>query len=142
MRPLVVFAGGPRVDRRELGRRMLVRFLYGFGSNIVAVYVASLVFSGIDYGSFGVLVLASLVFSVVNAIVRPLVIFLTLPAVILTLGIGLLFVNALMLWLTDAIVPSFEVSSFWTAVGGAVFIWLAHLALDAVLKPEWRRPRH
>ncbi len=122
-------------------RNFLVRFLYGWGSNIVAIWVASIVFSGVDYGSFGVLVAASLVFSLVNAIVRPIVILLTLPAVILTLGVFLLFINAFMLWLTSLIVPSFEVSGFWTTVGAAFFVWLAHLALDAVLKPEFKRPR-
>ena len=84
--------------------------------------------------------LASLVFSLVNAVIRPIVVLLTLPAVIITLGIGLLFINALMLWITGKIVPSFEVSGFWTAVGGALFIWIAHLLLDAILKPELKRP--
>jgi putative membrane protein len=126
---------------RRFWREFGIRFLYGWGSNIVAIWIASLVFSGVDYGSFGILVLASLVFSLVNAVIRPIVVLLTLPVVILTLGVWLLFVNAFMLWITDVIVPSFEVSSFWTAVGAAFFIWIAHLALYLVLKPEFRRPR-
>ena len=143
MRRIWIGGDGRELDRHELGRRLArntaLRFVYGWLSNIVAIWVASLVFSGIDYGRFGILVLASLVFSLVNTLVRPIVILLALPAVILTLGVGLLFVNALMLLLTDAIVGSFEVSGFWTAVGGAFFVWLAHLAIDGVLKPEFKR---
>lgn len=139
MTPVHVWVGGQ--PPKHLWRDFLVRFLYGWGSNIVAIWVASLVFSGVDYGSFGVLVGASFVFSLVNAIIRPIVVLLTLPAVILTLGVFLLFINAFMLWITSLIVPSFEVSGFWTTVGAAFFIWLAHLALDAVLRPEFKRPR-
>jgi putative membrane protein len=136
-----VYVRGGGAAPRQFWRGFLIRFLYGWGSNIVAILVASLVFTGVDYGSFGVLVLASLVFSLVNAIIRPIVVLLALPAVIITLGIALLFINAFMLWITGKIVPGFEVSGFWTAVGAALFIWLAHLALDAVLKPEFKRPR-
>ena len=126
---------------RELWPGLALRFVYRWGCNIVALFLAGVIFSGIDYGSFWTLVVAGFVFSIVNVVVRPFVILLGIVVVILTLGIGLLLINALMLWLTDVIVPSFEVSGFWTAVGGALIVWLANLALDAVLKPEFRRPR-
>ncbi|MCC6222894.1 MAG: phage holin family protein [Thermoleophilia bacterium] len=132
----VIVLGGP------LGwQRLAQRFLFRFLSNVVALFVASLVFPGIDHGSFWTLVLAGLVFSLVNAVVRPIVVLLALPAVVLTLGLGLLLVNALMLWLTGQIVGSFDVSGFWTAVGGAVIVWLANTALEAILKPEARPTR-
>jgi putative membrane protein len=66
------------------------------------------------------------------------VILLTLPAVILTLGILLLFINAFMLWITDKIVPSFEVSGFWTYIGAAIIIWLVNMVVHAVFTPEKR----
>ena len=95
-----------------------------------------MIFDGITYGDrFWVLLLAGLVFGIVNAFVRPIVVLLTLPAVILTLGIALLFVNALMLYLTDLIVPDFEIGGFWTAVGGALIVWLVNLAIHGVLRP-------
>ena len=59
-------------------------------------------------------------------------------AVILTLGIALLFVNALMLFLTDKIVPPFEVDGFWTLVGGAVLIWAVNMLVNLILDPEER----
>jgi putative membrane protein len=113
-----------------------VRFAFSWLSNVVANWVATLVFDGINYGNrFWVLLLAGLVFGIVNLIVRPIVVLLALPAVILTLGIALLFVNALMLYLTDLIVPDFEVGGFWTAVGGAIIVWLVNLAIHGVLRP-------
>lgn len=135
MRPAIILSA-------QLGwQRLAQRFAFRFLSNVVALFVASLVFGGIEHGGFWTLVLAGLVFSLVNVVVRPLVILLALPAVILTLGLALLLVSALMLWLTGQIVGSFEVSGFWTAVGGAVIVWLANTALEAILKPEARPDR-
>jgi putative membrane protein len=74
----------------------------------------------------------------VNLVVRPIVILLALPAVILTLGIALLFVNAFMLYLTDKIVPPSEVEGFWTIVGGALIIWIVNLVVSTVIEPEKR----
>ncbi|MEX2032580.1 MAG: phage holin family protein, partial [Dehalococcoidia bacterium] len=91
-----------------------VRLVVSWLTNVLAIYVASLVFDGIFYGSkLWVLLVAGLVFGLVNAVVRPIVILLTLPAVILTLGLALLLINALMLWLTELIVPPFEAQGFW-----------------------------
>ena len=134
-------SGTPQTEPppRTLGKQVALWLVWGFLSNIVAIWLASLVFSGIDYGSFGTLVLAALVYSLVNAVLRPLIILLTLPAVVVTLGLALLFIQAFMLWLTDQIVGDFEVSSFWTALGAAVFVWIANALIDAVLKPDFKR---
>jgi putative membrane protein len=136
MEPLPSKAVPPRRSRHPF----LYELLWSWLSNIVALFVAAAIFSGIDYeGDFRILVLAGLVFGLVNAVVRPLVILLALPAVILTLGFALLLVNALMVWLTDVIVGPFEVSGFWTAVGAAIIVWLVNWALAALLRPERRR---
>jgi putative membrane protein len=125
---------------RPSHKSFLKELAWSWLSNIVALFVAAAIFSGVDYdGRFWILVLAGLVFGLVNLFVRPLVIFLALPAVILTLGLALLLVNAFMLWLTDLIVGPFEVSGFWTAVGAAVIVSLVNWALAALLRPEWRR---
>ncbi|MEO8289465.1 MAG: phage holin family protein [Gaiellaceae bacterium] len=113
---------------------------FGWASNLLAIWVASLIFDGVSYdGKFWVLAVAALVFVFVNAVIRPIVILLTLPAVILSLGIVLLLVNAFMLWITDKIVPPFEVRGFWTTVGAAAIVWLVNMAVHRVFKPE-RRP--
>jgi putative membrane protein len=113
---------------------------FGWASNLLAIWVSSLIFDGVSYdGKFWVLAVAALVFLLVNAVIRPIVILLTLPAVILSLGIILLFINAFMLWITDKIVPPFEVSGFWTTVGAAVIIWLVNLIVHRIFKPEPRK---
>ena len=115
--------------------------LYAWLSNVLALFAAAWIIPGIGYGdSWWTLLIAGLVFALANAVVRPLVIVLALPAVILSLGVALFFINMLMLWLTDEIVPSFEVGGFWSIVGGTLVVWGVNVALNALLKPEHRRP--
>lgn len=140
-----LYARGMEEPRRPASarRRFVEGLVWSWLSNIVALFAAAAIFPGVDYGgAFWVLVLAGLVFGFVNAIVRPIVILLALPAVILSLGLALLLVNALMLWLTDLIVGRFEVSGFWTAVGAAVIVWLVNWALGALLRPGGRPRVH
>jgi len=123
-------------------QRLLVRLLSSWLSNIVALFAAAWIIPGIGYGDdWWTLLIAALVFALANAIVRPLVIILALPAVVLSLGIGLFFVNMLMLWLTDEIVPSFEVGGFWSVVGGTLIVWLVNALLSGLQQRE-RRERH
>ena len=115
--------------------------VFGWASNLLAIWVSSLIFDGVTYDAkFWVLAVAALVFVLVNAIIRPIVIFLTLPAVIITFGIALFFINMFMLWITDKLVPPFEVDGFWTVAGAAVIIWLVNLAVQMVFKPERHQP--
>jgi putative membrane protein len=115
---------------------------FGWASNLVAVWVTSLIFDGVTYDDkFWVLVVAGLVLFLANAIIRPIVIILTLPAVILTLGILLLFINAFTLWITDKIVPPFEVEGFWTYLGSVIIIWLVNWMVYAILKPDKQESR-
>jgi putative membrane protein len=120
---------------------VLLRFLFSWLSNVVALFVAALVVPGIGYGDdFWVLFLAGLVFALVNLVIRPLVILLALPAVLLTLGLALLLVNTFMLYLTDWIVPEFETGSFWSTLGGALIVWLVNFVLGALVSDQ-SRPR-
>jgi putative membrane protein len=84
-----------------------------------------------------VLVLVALIFGVINAFVAPLVKLLSLPFIILTLGLFLLVINALMLmltsWIAEQIGLGFEVDGFWTAVLGAIVITIASWILEAIL---------
>ncbi len=120
-----------------------MRVLLWWATNFVALWLAAKLVAGIRYDDLWKLALAALVFGLVNLLVRPLVVLLTLPAVILTLGIALLAINALMLLLTDAIVPGFEVRDFfWAAILGALIVWAVNMALHALRDGEraWRRP--
>jgi putative membrane protein len=84
-----------------------------------------------------VLVIVALIFGVINAFVAPLVKLLSLPFIILTLGLFLLVINALMLmltsWIAEQIGLGFEVDGFWTAVLGAIVITIASWILEAIL---------
>jgi len=114
-----------------------MRLLFAWLSNIVALFVAAWIVSGVGYGDdFWVLFIAALVFTIVNWIVRPLVILLALPAVILTLGLALILINTFMLYLTDWIVPSFETGSFWSTLLAAIIVSIVNLLLTLLLRPD------
>jgi putative membrane protein len=103
--------------------------------NVVALWVAARLLDGVDYhGDLGTLILAGLVLGLVNLFVRPVVRLLALPLVILTLGLALLLVNALMLGLTSALVPGFAVHGVGAAILGALVISAVNLALSVLLK--------
>jgi putative membrane protein len=110
---------------------LLARFV----GNLAALWVASELFDQMTYGdSFWVLVLAAVVFTVVNWIVKPVVAVLSIPLIIVTLGVAYFFVNVLMLLVTDWVVPDFEAGGFWTVVGATVVIWLVNLFIAALLQ--------
>ena len=116
-------------------RRLAVTWLF----NIVALWVAAEILSGIGYDdNEWVLVLAALVFSLANIFIRPLVILFTLPLVILTLGIALFFVNLLMLYLTSWVVDEFTVDSFGAAILATIIIWIVNMVLAALFNRDAR----
>ncbi len=118
------------------------RLAYSWLVNVLALFAAAWIVPAVTYGnSWWTLLLAGLVFALVNAVVRPLVILIALPAVVLTLGVALFFVNMLMLWLTDAIVPDFEVGGFGSIVAATLIVWAVNVILSRLLQPE-RRGRH
>ena len=118
-------------------RRLVVTWLF----NIIALWVAAEVLSGIGYDdNEWVLVLAALVFSLANMFVKPLVILFTLPLVILTLGIALFFVNLLMLYVTSWVVDEFTIDSFGAAILATIIIWVVNVILEALFARVESRP--
>lgn len=110
--------------------RGVPRFLITWVTNCVGLLIAAAVIGPITYhGKFGTLVLAGLVLALVNFALRPLVILLALPAVILSLGIALLLINALMLWVTGRFVTGLHIGGFFSTVGGAFVMWIVNMAL-------------
>jgi putative membrane protein len=121
---------------------VLFWLVFGWASNVLGIWVTSLIFDGVTYDDkVWVLAVAGLVLFLANAIIRPIVIILTLPAVILTLGILLLFINAFTLWIADMIVPPFEVSGFWTYLGSVIIIWLVNMIVYGIFRPENRETK-
>ena len=97
------------------------------------LWLVSVIVPGIHLAGFGHALLAALVLGVVNTLVRPALFLVTLPITILTLGLFLIVVNALMLLLTSAIVPGFVVSSFGAAVLGGILLGVFNLVASAAL---------
>ena len=121
----------------------MVDFLARFVGNLAALWVASEIFDEMTYGdSFWVLILAAVVFTIVNWVVKPIVAILSIPFIIITLGIAYFFVNVLMLLLTDWVVPDFEAGGFWTLVGATIVIWLVNLVIGAFLGDVSRSSRY
>lgn len=110
------------------------RLVYGFAANLLGIFVAAAL-GLVDYGDgFLTLVFAALAFGIINVLIRPVVTILSLPAILLTFGLFIFVVNAVMIWLTDVVVPDFETLGFWHTVGAAVVIGVVNFVLHAILK--------
>ncbi|WP_298752679.1 phage holin family protein [uncultured Serinicoccus sp.] len=124
-----------------------MKLLASVVANGVALWVASAIVSGIEFGGRGLSQLltilgVALVFGLVNAVVRPLVQLLSLPLIVLTLGLFLIIVNALMLlltsWLSGVLGLSFSVDDlFWSAILGSIIISIVSLFVSMLL-PDGR----
>ncbi len=102
----------------------------------VGLWLASLMISGITVQGIGVLLGAALLLGIVNAIVRPVMILLTLPFTILTLGLFLFVINAMMLGLVAWLLEGFAISGFWAALGGSVIISLTSWVASWYIGPK------
>jgi putative membrane protein len=116
--------------------------------NAGAVAIAAWIFPGIDVGGdtttdrVVTLLVVAVILGIINAFIAPLIKLLSLPFIILTLGLALLVINALMLklaaWVADQADVDFHVDGFWTAVGGALVISLVTGALEAAFASKRR----
>jgi putative membrane protein len=88
----------------------------------IALWLAAMIVPGMALSGIGTVLGAALVLGIVNAFVRPLVILLTLPLTIVTLGLFLLVVNAMMLGLVSVVFQGFTLGGFWSAIFGAIFV--------------------
>jgi putative membrane protein len=113
-------------------RNFLIHWLITAG----ALAVAAKLIPGIQVSSLTVLLLSALVLGVVNAFVRPVLLVLTLPITILTLGLFYLIVNGAAFGLAAALMPGFRVASLGSAVGGALIVGIVSWALGWLLTPR------
>jgi len=94
------------------------------------LWVAAALVPGISFTSAGALLLTAVVLGILNAVVRPILVLLTLPVTVLTLGLFLFVINAAMLKLSSALVDGFHVEGFWASVFGALVLSLVSLILN------------
>lgn len=120
---------------------MLQRVVIRWAFNVVALFVAAWLLSGVAYGNdWWTLFLAAIVFTIVNAFIKPILTVLSIPFIVVTLGIAYLLINVLMLYVTDWVVPDFEIKSFGAGLLAAIVVSFVNLLLQAVFgKPEKRR---
>jgi putative membrane protein len=115
-----------------------VGFLVRVLINAAGIYVVALVVPGIEVSGPVAALGAGLVLGLVNAIVRPILVVLTLPFTLLTLGLFLLVLNGLCLWLTSLLVKGFQVHGFWPAVFGALLVSVVSWVLTAFVSDQGR----
>ena len=123
----------PHVFNAEDMLDNLTYFLLLWTISALALWVASHVFSGIRFTNTSSMIVAALLLGFANAVIRPVLIVLTLPLTVLTLGLFLLVINAIMLMLVSALVRGFSISGFWTAFFAGILISIVSLALGALL---------
>ena len=114
----------------------LAEFFIRWFVTAVAVFVAAWIVPGIDYSNFTGLAFASLLLGIINAMVRPILLVLCLPLILVTMGLFILVLNALLLWFVSGILPgsSFTVSGFWAAFWGGLVISIVSWLLSAFFR--------
>jgi putative membrane protein len=99
----------------------------------LGLWLAAKIFPGLHFDSPWTLLAAALLLGIVNAVVRPIAVILTLPLTLLTLGLFLPVINAGMLGLVALLLSGFQISGFWTAVGAALVVSLVSWAASGLL---------
>lgn len=97
---------------------------------IIAVYVAAYIIPGVKIDSYQTLIVASIVLGVINAFIKPVLVFLTFPLTVVTLGIFLLILNGILVLLVGSIVPGFHVNSFLSAILFSIVVSLVSSLLS------------
>lgn len=109
--------------------KLILRWLISASAlMLIAMYVP-----GIKVVNFYSALIAALIFGLINALIRPIAIVLTLPINLLTLGIFTLIINAGMFWLASTIVKGFYVMGFWPAFWGALIMWLVAWMINMLM---------
>ena len=107
---------------------LLVRIAVLIGTNILALLVVDWVFDGVTIDGWWPLVIGATVLGFANAILKPILAILTLPLIVLTLGLAYFAINVAMLALAEWIAPDFSIDGFWTYVGATIVIWLVNVS--------------
>ena len=113
--------------------RVVVQLGASWLCNALVLGIVAWIFDDVHGGTTKQLLAAAALFGILNTILKPLLRLLTLPLMVITLGLAWFFVSMLMLWLTDVLVPGFDIDGFWTLVWATVVVWLVNVALEAIV---------
>ncbi len=115
-------------------RRFIVGLLVGWGVNVIALILVDSIFGDdVEIARWGPLLLGAAVLGIANAIVKPILTLLTLPLVLITLGLSYFAINVLMLALAEWIAPDFSIDGFWTYIGATIVVWFVNWILSMIL---------
>jgi putative membrane protein len=111
----------------------LREFVAHWGVTSLALWLTSFIFHGISFNNKQSLLISALLLGLVNAVIRPVVIILTIPLTLITFGLFLLVINAVMMLLVSALVPGFKISGFWTAFFASILVTLIGIFVSMLI---------
>ena len=111
----------------------MVQMILKWLLSAVALLAVAYVYGGVTVASFGTALVAALLIGLLNLLVRPLLVLLTIPVTLLTLGLFLFVINALMFWAASGLVDGFHVAGFWAALLGSLIYSALGVVIDAAL---------
>jgi putative membrane protein len=112
--------------------KLLLKWLLSAAALLGVAYI----YGGVTVASFGTAMVAALIIGLLNMLVRPILVILTIPVTLITLGLFLFVVNALMFWAASGLVGGFHVNGFWAALLGSLIYSALGLVIDAVLEKK------
>ena len=122
---------------------LLPRLVVAWAINALALWVADALWDGVRIDGWGAFLIGAAVLGVANAILKPVLAVLTLPLIIVTLGLFYLLINIAMVALAEWIAPRFSIDGFWAYVGTVVVVWavnwVAHEVLEGLERPRLLR---
>ena len=120
---------------------LVVRILATAVVCFVGVWLAA-VLDLVSYGDNILnLVFTALVLAAANLLIRPFFMILSIPFIVVTLGLFIWLINALMLWITSFLVPPFDLEGFWKTIGAAFILWIANMVLGGVMRDFIEKPQ-
>jgi len=121
---------------------LAIRLALALAINAAALWVADALFSGVRIHGWWAYIIGAAVLGIANTVIKPVLTLITLPLIIVTLGLFLLVINIAMLALAEWIAPNFSIDGFWTYVGTVVIVWLVNWIGYAIVGQleDTRRP--
>jgi putative membrane protein len=122
---------------------LAIRLAIALAINAAALWIADALFSGVRIHGWWAYIIGAAVLGIANSVIKPVLTLITLPLVILTLGLFLLVINIAMIALAEWIAPNFSIDGFWTYVGTVVIVWLVNWighSLEDEVAGSRRRP--
>lgn len=117
-----------------MNQGLLYRFLVRWLVCSLGLWIAGGLLSGVEYDSIGVVVIAGLVLAAINSIIRPIVVILSLPAILFSLGLFMIVINGFTVFLASRVYTPLHITSFWVAILAGMIIGLVNYLVTAILE--------